>query len=369
MRVGTDTSKLPGSQANGAIWTLEHIAQLGLDGAFFRSPFELSATLDPAELADVAAAAQSLGLYLEVGVAKVNPFATPETPAVRALGDGDFMLGLERMIRAVTAIGITELWTATASYQFHLQGLRACDRFRTDVDWPAQLRATTKVLRRIAPVLRDTGAHLNVETHEEITSFEAVRLVEDAGGTDCFGITFDIANVVVRGEDPVAAARRVAPYTRMTHLRDVALATTEEGIGRFIVPVGRGVVDWQPVIRELLTHAPQANLSVEGVVEDAAEMPLYVDNPEWRASHTDLTDAELDEVRRLTRAYEERAEAPGPAALRAPVDEEGGLAFIVESAAALRAHLAEARTALAAELLTRSRTPEYAHAHTFGGTR
>ena len=85
LRVGTDTSKFPEATSRGAAWTLQRVADLGLDGAFFRSAFELSPTLDPGELRDVADTAHDLGLYLEVGAAKINPFATPEFPEIRQL--------------------------------------------------------------------------------------------------------------------------------------------------------------------------------------------------------------------------------------------------------------------------------------------
>ncbi|NQX25886.1 sugar phosphate isomerase/epimerase [Microbacteriaceae bacterium VKM Ac-2854] len=343
MRVGTDTSKFPQSAARGALWTLERISALGLDGAFFRSAFELSPTLDHGELSAVAEAARDLGLYLEVGAAKVNPFATPEFPEIRRLGDGDYLLGLEKIIRAVTAVGVTELWTATANYQFRIRGLYACDRFRTDVDWSTQLAATAKVLHRIAPVLRDTGAHLNLETHEEITSFEVVRLVEEAG-PDAFGITFDTANVLVRAEDPVAAARRVAPYVRSTHVRDVALAFTQDGIGRFLAPVGDGVLDWSTILAVLEEANPELNLSIEGVAGGTnAEMSLFIDDPVWQAGHPDLTIAEFAEVIRLTRDYEARAAAgvlPTLAELRAPLAPDAAERFIRRSADALRAAMA-----------------------------
>ncbi|ROO86992.1 sugar phosphate isomerase/epimerase [Actinocorallia herbida] len=338
MRIGTDTSKFPGAAENGAAWTLREIAALGLEGAFFRSPYELSPTLDPGEMRDAVALGHDLGLYVEVGTAKVNPFAAPEAPRVRDLGDGDYLRGLERLIRACAGAGVTELWTATANYQFRLPGLRACDRFRDDVAWAGQLAATAKVLDRLAPLLRDLGVHLNLETHEEITSFEAVRLVEDAG-PDAFGITFDTANVFVRAEDPVAAAARVGPYVRQSHVRDVAPMFTDDGVGRFLAPCGQGVIDWPA----LLAHLPaEATLSIEGIVGGRAEMPLFLHDPLWQEGHPDLTVAELAEVLRLTRGYEDRAaagEAPGLAALRAPCGPGDSLAFITQSAAHLRAVL------------------------------
>ncbi|GIM91586.1 sugar phosphate isomerase/epimerase family protein [Paractinoplanes toevensis] len=337
MRIGTDTSKFPGASEHGAHWTLDKIHSLGLDGAFFRSLFALSPTLDPGEIFEISAHAASLGLYLEVGTAKVNPFATPEAPEIRALGDGDYLLGLEKIIRACAAAGITELWTATANYQFKIKGLYACDRFRTDVWWADQLAATAKVLAKLGPLLRDLGCHLNIETHEEITSFEVVRLVEEAG-PDAFGITFDTANVLVRGEDPIAAAHRVAPYTRQSHVRDVALAFTDDGIGRFLAPCGQGVIDWPALLAPLLEHAPDATLSIEGIVRSRAEMPLFVDDPVWQAAHPDLTVTELAEVYRLTRSYADRAHLD---LLRRPTGADEELAFITDSVAHLRTVLKE----------------------------
>ncbi|BBH69078.1 sugar phosphate isomerase [Actinoplanes sp. OR16] len=306
-----------------------------MEGAFFRSPYDLSPTLDPGEIREVVEHARHLGLYVEVGIAKVNPFATPESPQIRALGDGDYLAGFAKLVRLVTEAGITELWTATANYQFTIRGMYACDRFRTDVDWSEQLKATATVLKRIKPVIADAGAHLNIETHEEISSFEVVRLVEEAG-PDAFGITFDTANVVVRGENPVAAARRVAPYVRQSHLRDVALLRNGAGVGRFLVPIGRGCIDWDELLGILLKECPHATLSIEGDFPHAGrqetEMTLYLDDPIWRAAHPDLTDEELASVVALEGGHDEEA-------LRAPLSEEQALDFITTSAAELRRRL------------------------------
>lgn len=339
--IGADSSKFPGAVGQDAFWVLEQASAMGLDGVFFRSLLELSPELDPRQLRDVADAARGLGLRLEAGAAKVNPFAAPEAPQVRELGGGDYLAGVGKMVQAAAGAGIHELWTATGNYQFRIQGLRACDRFRTDVSWADQLAATAKVLHRLAPVLRDNGVHLNLETHEEITSFEVVRLVEEVG-QDVLGITFDTANVLVRCEDPAAAAVRVAPYVRSTHVRDAALVFTSYGIGRFLRPVGEGCLDWHAVLRPLLASGTM--LSIEGITRSRGEMPLYVHDPEWQRGHPDLTPAEAFEVVRLTRDYEARAAsglAPDLQALRAPLVPGEQLEFLAGSIAALRAVLAE----------------------------
>ncbi|MEA5457062.1 sugar phosphate isomerase/epimerase family protein [Sinomonas sp. JGH33] len=346
LRVGVDSTKLADAksadvQVEPARRFVERSAQLGLDGVFFRSILELSPTLDRGEIRDAVQAASDIGQRIEAGVGKVNPFATPEAPAIRALGGGDYLLAMRRMIEAAASEGIRELWTATANYQFRLSGLYACDRFRTDVDWDEQLAATEKFLRKLAPILRDAGVHLNLETHEEITTFEVIRLVEEVG-PDVLGITFDSANVLVRCEDPVAAVRRAAPYIRSSHIRDVALFFRPEGIARLLRPVGEGVIDWALFLEPLIGH--DLMLSIEGIVESTrGEMMAQLFDERWRGAHPDLTLPEALEVVRLASDYEARAasgDAPGWEQLHEPLGHDESLQFIERSARYLREILA-----------------------------
>ena len=339
MRIGVDSTKFPGAADLTAAAIVERAAELGLEGVFFRSVLELSPTLDVGRMRATVDRARELGLHVEAGIGKVNPFSTPEAPRIRALGGGDYLRALTMMIEAAAAAGVHEVWSALCNFQFDLAGtgLYAFDRFRTDVDWSEQLAATTAFLRRLAPVLRAQGSHVNVETHEEITSFELVRMVEEVG-PDAMGITFDTANVVVRGESVSAAARRVAPYVRSTHVRDVALIRMPGGLVRYLLPVGDGIVDWPAVLSALSPADPM--LSIEGIISSRAGMPVPLFDGRWAAGHPDEVPAERDELLRLADAYEDRArrgEALDAAALRGPVPKDEPREFVVRSAAALRA--------------------------------
>lgn len=342
-RIGTDTSKFPGAPDHDATWVIEQAHRVGLEGVFFRSVFEVSPTVDISQMSEVVAAATALGMYLEIGTAKVNPYATAEAPEIRALGGGDYVAGMTRLIEACATAGVHELWSATANYKFDIPGRLGCDRFRTDVSWADQLSGIASLMGKLAPVLRANGCHLNLETHEEITSFELVRLVEQAG-PDAFGITFDTANVLIRAEDPVASARRVAPYTRQTHVRDAALFFTPDGIVRMLQPCGNGVIRWRPLLAELLSAAPRLCLSIEGIMDTRFQLPLSIYDPLWQAGHPDLTIGEFAEIVRLTTDYEHRA-AEGRERSRLdlsrPADPAERLEFITTSAAYLRSTLAE----------------------------
>lgn len=312
MHIGVDGRKIPESAKRGPVGTLEHAKSLGMGGLFFRTVLDMSPTLDRAELGDIRQTADDLGLYLETGLGKVNPYANPEAPELRAVGDGDIVLGFRRMMEACAEIGCVELWTATANYKPQYTGRWAYDRFRSDVTWEEQLAATARFLSRLAPIARDLGIHLNLETHEEITSFELVRLVE-AVGADSTGIVFDTANVLQRIEHPTWAARRVAPYVRQTHIKDALIAHGDGGLLFQLRPCGEGVVNFREVLPEIARANSSVNLTIENdeSLDDRPRdrsrgMLIEIYEPEFLRGHPDLTIEEMAAYMQIVQNYEAR---------------------------------------------------------------
>ena len=294
MRFGVCGRKFPDAARLGPEGILDRVSQLGFDGVFFRSILDLDPHLDPDHLRAIRRRADAYGLYFEVGLGKVNPFNTAETPEVRQLGRGDYLLGMVKMIRAAHAIGCTELWADTANSQNAAWGLFSIDRFRTDVTWEDQLQATQRFLSMLAPVLRELGCRIDLETHEEITTHELLRMI-DSVGADVLGVTLDLANVVLRGEDPVAATRRVAPYVHLTHMRDVILYRTPKGLARQIRACGDGSIDWSLVMSALVECNMDLNLSVE-CVSRRNDTAIPIHDPRWQAAQPDLSADELQSL-------------------------------------------------------------------------
>ncbi|HKT56813.1 MAG TPA: sugar phosphate isomerase/epimerase family protein [Microbacterium sp.] len=311
IRVGVDGKKIPESAKRGPLATIDHAQELGMDGLFFRSVLDMSPTLDAGALRALRQRADELDLYLETGLGKVNPYANPEAPELRAIGDGDILRGFRRMMEACAAIECRELWVATANFKGSFFGRLAYDRFRTDVDWADQLAATEKFLKRLAPIARDLGIHMNMETHEEVTSFELVRLVE-AVGPDTTGIVFDTSNVLQRMEHPLFSARRVAPYVRQTHLKDAYVAHEEGGLAHQLRPYGDGVVDFAGVLPIIVAANPTINVTIEppqSYLDKApAQRPRVIEafDPEFLAGHPDLGVEELAAYLDMIHTYEER---------------------------------------------------------------
>lgn len=312
MRLGIDSQKLPEFLKRGPLASLDHVKELGLGGLFFPTVLDMSPTLDKGALRDIRARADELGLYLEAGVGKINPYCSAEAPEFRAIGGGDVILGFTRMIEASAVIGCRELWISPGNFKSEYRGRLANDRFRTDVTWDEQLLAIEKVLLKLAPVARANGVHLNMETHDEITSFEILRLIEKVG-EDCMGVVFDTANGLQRGEHPVYAAKRVAPYVRQTHIKDAYVSHATGGLDFQTRPVGRGIVDFATIIPILAKANPDLNLSLEvaASVEDKPRKAnprqcIEIDDPTWRAGHPDLNAEELEAYLSMVSVFEKR---------------------------------------------------------------
>ncbi|MGV9771435.1 sugar phosphate isomerase/epimerase family protein [Streptosporangium sp. NPDC003464] len=352
-RIGADVKFSGGSSLLGAdpLTTLDAVAGLGFEGILVRTVDGAFPELDPGAIGAFAQEARDRGMFVQLGLGKVNPYMTAELPRVRDLGGGSYLAGMERLIRLCAEHGWTEAWTATGGFKPY-PGLLSFDRFRTDVDWADQLAATRDLLLSLAPVLREYGVRLNIETHEEITTFEILRLI-DRVGPDVLGVCLDPANLVVRGELIGPAVARVAPYTHMTHLRDAILADAEEGLSRFLMPIGRGMTDWPRLLDTLLDAQPEIDLVIEGVGGTRAEMSLLPDDPRWWPAHPDMTASDLEELRSLAALHAANAAAgvwPGLDGLRrsGPAGPELR-AFLGESLAELRALLDLRNSTLASE--------------------
>lgn len=299
MRLGIDGKKMPQAQKRGPIASFDHAREFGMDGLFFRTILEMSPELDYGFLREIRAKADSMDMYLETGIGKVNPYALPETPEIRLVGEGDVIKGFRRLIEACAAIDCRELWVAMANYKTAFVGKYSTDRFRTDVSWSEQLKATESLLKKLAPIARAEGVHLNIETHEEATTFEIVRLVESVG-PDVVGIVFDSANVLQRTEHPVFAAKRVAPYVRQTHIKDALIGSGSDGVKYQMRACGDGSVDFNAILPILAQHNPHLNLSIENDSshEDRPRTPVKmridIYDDEWRTAHPDLTKEEFD---------------------------------------------------------------------------
>jgi len=84
---------------------------------------------------------------------------------------------------------------------------------------------------------------LAIENHLDLYADELLELIETVASPG-LGVCLDTANNLRLGEDPVEVARKLAPWTRATHIKDIAVTGGDPAdfASWPSVPLGQGVV-------------------------------------------------------------------------------------------------------------------------------
>ena len=98
----------------------------------------------------------------------------------------------------------------------------------------------------------ELGLALALENHGDLTASQLAELL-DRVGDETLGACLDTANALRVGDDPLEAARLLAPAVRMVHLKDVEpLERAADPIaGPCSVAYGEGVVALRDVLAAL----------------------------------------------------------------------------------------------------------------------
>ncbi|MHB0998679.1 MAG: sugar phosphate isomerase/epimerase family protein [Armatimonadota bacterium] len=278
MRVGLDTFTIRELNLT-PLQTLDYLVEHEFEGAQFGSMESLSPSLDPGELQEIRSRADELGLYTYVSVSSPNPLLAPE-------GYDACISRISHEVRLAAEIGWHELHSSLGNDR---------TRFTHEIPWTEHLNQSTRVIKDLGPVLREHGSRINLEDHGDTTTFDLQHIIEDAG-PDIAGVCLDTANVLCMAEDPVAAARRVAPYTHLTHTKDAIVFFCDQGIRRQGRPPGEGILDWEQIIPILAEYSPDLPLSIE---DHKWMFDARIFDPVWMESVAEVPREDIVEVVRL----------------------------------------------------------------------
>jgi sugar phosphate isomerase/epimerase len=258
--------------------TIDYICRNEFEGAQFGSIRGLSSNLDRGELKNIRAYADEKNIYTHVSVSIANP----------VIFDGnidELKYRLEEEIAAAAAAGWHELHSCVNG---------STERYEHPVPWPVHVRECIKLINLLRPTLEKYGSRINLETHGEAT-FDILRVIERTGD-HLTGVCLDTANTLVNAEDPVLAAKRVAPYTHLTHLKDGAVTFCDEGVVRQGKPPGAGSVDFETILPILGKYNPALPLSIE---DHKWLFTAKIFDKEWIEKNPELTPYELGQFVKL----------------------------------------------------------------------
>ncbi len=124
-----------------------------------------------------------------------------------------------------------------------LSGVLCGDRRGFPGGWTAHLRHCAAELERVLPLAERLRVAIALENHQDASSDDLLMLC-GRFESRYLGITLDTGNPLAVMEEPLAFARRVAPYLRHAHLKDYRVYRAETGARLARCAVGAGVVDF-----------------------------------------------------------------------------------------------------------------------------
>jgi 3-oxoisoapionate decarboxylase len=308
-----------------ALQTLEFAKEHHFDGVQFEGPALIDPGLDRGRLAEYRRRAEAMGLYLEIGLPSPNP-ARRARESGRVVNPAELAWDLLPHVEAVAALSCRH-----ARVYF---GDRH-DRFRLDSPWASQIEATIDVIERLTPRLKDLGIRLAIETHSDLTGAELIKIL-DPLDPEIAGVTLDTGNLVMRLDDPLELAEKLAPRVVATHVKDAVLAFTPRGLCWQARPVGSGILPLPDILAAVIRHNPSITLSIE-LHPRTYDLPIY--DRKWLAFFPGLRPDSLAAVVRLA-AMAEKRYADGslvpPAAVEAIPWAERDLDWLASSLGFLR---------------------------------
>jgi len=130
-------------------------------------------------------------------------------------------------------------------------------RWRKDPPLAEQLERLGAALRRLCPVAADHGVVLAIENHADYRAGDILRVLELVD-SPALRVQLDTGNPFAVAEEPVDAARLLAPYCVSTHIKDLTIAPLTDGEWVKILgcALGDGDVDLRAIAGILASKAP-----------------------------------------------------------------------------------------------------------------
>jgi sugar phosphate isomerase/epimerase len=155
-------------------------------------------------------------------------------------------------------------WLATAAALGHrrMRIVVAHPHLRPADGGQREVQASVPALTRLASAAAAFGIVLAIENHADLTAEQLAWLVAEVGSAS-LAVCFDVANAVRVGDDPVIAARTLAPISVAAHVKDLASDPWHPRSGPRSVPLGTGTMPLDAVLEELRNGGRDPWLLVE----------------------------------------------------------------------------------------------------------
>lgn len=184
---------------------------------------------------------------------------------------------LRRHLAAAVAVG-------SPVVRCTLSGVLCGDRRGLSGGWPLVLAQAQEALAALLPEAERCHVAIAIENHQDATADDLVALCERLA-SPAVGVTLDTGNPLAVMEEPLAFARRVAPFLRHVHLKDYTVHHAPNGFRLVRCALGAGVVPFPELFARFRALPQPITCSIELGAYAARLVPFC--EPDWWAEYPD----------------------------------------------------------------------------------
>ena len=116
------------------------------------------------------------------------------------------------------------------------------DRYDKTTDINLEIQQAIKNLNKIKAKAEDLNIKIAIENHGDVATDELIFIINEVNSS-FIGICLDLGNPMMTLENPLKAAKKMAPYAFTTHFKDYAIQLTNYGFKVNGVALGDGHID------------------------------------------------------------------------------------------------------------------------------
>lgn len=155
-------------------------------------------------------------------------------------------------------------------------GRRRYETFKMMADFKESEKNHRAVVEQIVPLAEKHKVTLAMENHKDRTADEFVALLKQIS-SEHYGALIDFGNNLSLAEEPMSVVRKLAPYVKSTHLKDMAVKRCEDGFLLSEVVCGRGFLDMKGMVEICRQSNPKVRICLEMITDHVLKVPVNTD--------------------------------------------------------------------------------------------
>jgi sugar phosphate isomerase/epimerase len=181
----------------------------------------------------------------------------------------DDLSEFEKSLEDAKAVGATYMRVVSTTH-------RRYEFFTAIAEYQDWKKRSTAVVEKIVPLAEKHKVILAMENHKDRTADEFAALLKQIS-SEYYGSLIDFGNNIALCEEPMSVVRKLAPYVKSIHLKDMAVKRYDHGFLLSEVVCGRGFLDVKGMVTLCRRSNPKVHINLEMITDHVLKVPVETD--------------------------------------------------------------------------------------------